>query len=150
MLEAHGLSMQLADGRWLFKNTDIMLNKGDVLVLRGPSGAGFVYTLASFFLHVSVVPYDLCAGLTDFTNCSKTTLLKCLAELVPYTSGSIKLNGKTPSEYGIPNWRSKVMYVPQRPAVHAGTPLDFFNVVKNFASQKNKTTLGDPVCNPVA
>ncbi|KAL1927745.1 hypothetical protein VTP01DRAFT_3566 [Rhizomucor pusillus] len=115
MLEAHGLSMQLADGRWLFKNTDIMLNKGDVLVLRGPSGAG------------------------------KTTLLKCLAELVPYTSGSIKLNGKTPSEYGIPNWRSKVMYVPQRPAVHAGTPLDFFNVVKNFASQKNKTTLGDPV-----
>lgn len=45
MLEAHGLSMQLADGRWLFKNTDVILNKGDVLVLRGPSGAGYVKAL---------------------------------------------------------------------------------------------------------
>ena len=40
MLEATGLSLQLDDGRYLFKNVDIHLNQNDVLVLRGPSGAG--------------------------------------------------------------------------------------------------------------
>lgn len=40
MLEATGLSLQLDDGRYLFKNVDIHLSQNDVLVLRGPSGAG--------------------------------------------------------------------------------------------------------------
>jgi ABC-type multidrug transport system ATPase subunit len=40
MFEAQGVSMQLEDGRWLFKQVDIELEKGDILVLRGPSGAG--------------------------------------------------------------------------------------------------------------
>ncbi|KAI9488458.1 P-loop containing nucleoside triphosphate hydrolase protein [Zychaea mexicana] len=114
MLEATGLSMQVGDGRWLFKDIDIYLCKGDVLVLRGPSGAG------------------------------KTTLLKCLAELVPYDEGEVKLYGKEAAEYGVPLWRSRVMYVPQRPAIHTGTPLDLFNMAKNFASQKEKKNLGDP------
>ncbi|KAG2220770.1 hypothetical protein INT45_012263 [Circinella minor] len=114
MLEATGLSMQVGDGRWLFKEIDIYLSKGDVLVLRGPSGAG------------------------------KTTLLKCLAELVPYDEGQVKLHGKEATEYGIPLWRSRVMYVPQRPAIHTGTPMDLFNMAKNFASQKEKKTLDDP------
>lgn len=30
------------------------------------------------------------------------------------------------------------MYVPQRPSVHPGTPLDFFKMVKKYASQKHK------------
>ncbi|CAO3701181.1 hypothetical protein G6F70_000321 [Rhizopus microsporus] len=114
MFEAQGVSMQLEDGRWLFKQVDIELEKGDILVLRGPSGAG------------------------------KTTLLKCLAELVPYTTGRSYLNGQTPSQYGIPMWRSRVMYVPQRPAVHPGTPMDLFNMAKNYASQKGKY-IGDPI-----
>ncbi|KAI9012093.1 P-loop containing nucleoside triphosphate hydrolase protein [Phycomyces nitens] len=114
ILESKGLSMQLDDGRWLFKDIDIELEKGDILVLRGQSGAG------------------------------KTTLLKALAELIPYTSGGSKLFGKSPQEYGIPQWRAQVMYVPQRPAIHPGTPLDLFETVKKYASQKGKT-FGDPV-----
>lgn len=82
---------------------------------------------------------------TEYLITSKTTLLKCLAELVPYDQGTIKLMGKSPSEYGIPQWRSRVMYVPQRPAVHSGTPLDLFNMAKNFRSQKEKASMGDPV-----
>lgn len=74
----------------------------------------------------------------------KTTLLKCLAELVPYTEGEISLNGKSPLVFGIPNWRSKVMYVPQRPAVHPGTPMDLFNMAKKYSSQKGKC-FDDPV-----
>lgn len=37
------------------------------------------------------------------------------------------------------------MYVPQRPAIHAGSPMDLFNMAKNFASQKEKKAFGDPV-----
>lgn len=36
------------------------------------------------------------------------------------------------------------MYVPQRPAVHPGTPLDLFRMVTKYASQKNKQ-FGNPV-----
>lgn len=77
---------------------------------------------------------------------SKTTLLKCIAELVPYESGTIKLHNKTANDYGVPLWRSRVMYVPQRPAIHSGSPMDLFNMAKNFASQKEKKAFGDPVC----
>jgi ABC-type iron transport system FetAB ATPase subunit len=49
------------------------------------------------------------------------------------------------NDYTVPIWRSRVMYVPQRPSVHPGTPLDFFNMVKKFASQKNKKKIDDPV-----
>lgn len=114
MFEARGMSMQLGDGRWLFKDVDLELEKGDCCVLRGPSGAG------------------------------KTTLLKCLAELIPYIAGTSHLCGQTPSQYGIPVWRSRVMYVPQRPAIHPGSPMDLFNMAKKYASQKGKY-LDDPV-----
>lgn len=69
---------------------------------------------------------------------SKTTLLKCISELIPYEKGYCTLNDKSVSDYTVPIWRSKVMYVPQRPSVHPGTPLDFFQMVCKYASQKNK------------
>ncbi|CAO3643377.1 unnamed protein product [Cunninghamella blakesleeana] len=113
MFEAKGFSMKVSNDRWLFRDISLNVEKGDVLILRGPSGSG------------------------------KTTLLKCLAELVPYESGEAALYEKTASDYGIPQWRSKVMYVPQRAAIHPGTPLDLFNMAKSFQSQKSKT-FGDP------
>ncbi len=36
------------------------------------------------------------------------------------------------------------MYVPQRAATHPGTPMDFFSMVKKFASQKDRE-IDDPV-----
>lgn len=75
---------------------------------------------------------------------SKTTLLKCIAELIPYDEGHCKLFDKGINDYSIPVWRSRVMYVPQRPATHPGTPMDFLRMVKKYASQKNKE-LDDPV-----
>ncbi|KAG1444928.1 hypothetical protein G6F56_010103 [Rhizopus delemar] len=114
LFEAHNISMKISEGRWLFKDISFNLEKGNILVLRGPSG------------------------------CGKTTLLKCLAELVPYNQGHSKLNDKDVDQYTVPIWRSRVLYVPQRPSVHPGSPFDFFNLVKSYASQKNKE-LGDPV-----
>ncbi|KAF1803997.1 P-loop containing nucleoside triphosphate hydrolase protein [Mucor lusitanicus] len=114
MFQAHDISMQLPDGRWLFRDISFELEEGDTLVMRGPSGVG------------------------------KTTLLKCIAELIPYEKGYCTLYDKDVNDYTIPVWRSRVMYVPQRPAVHPGTPMDFFNMVKKYASQKSKT-VDDPV-----
>lgn len=91
----------------------------------------------SFFL-------NLYNNLIYFYRNSKTTLLKCIAELIPYEKGYCTLHGKDVNGYTIPIWRSRVMYVPQRPAVHPGTPMDFFNMVKKYASQKSKK-LDDPV-----
>lgn len=68
----------------------------------------------------------------------KTTLLKCLAELIPYTNGYSTLHGKKPRDYGVPVWRARVMYIPQRPSAHPGCPLDLFRTVKRFSSQKHK------------
>lgn len=67
-----------------------------------------------------------------------------MAELVPYESGTSLLHGKKASDYGIPSWRSKVMYVPQRAAIHPGSPMDLFEMAKKFQSQKGKS-FGDPV-----
>ncbi|GAB5591467.1 hypothetical protein Unana1_06367 [Umbelopsis nana] len=103
------------DGSVLFKNVSLSLERGDVLTLRGPSGVG------------------------------KTTLLKCLAELIPHESGTSLLDGKKVSDMGVPVWRSKVMYVPQRPSAHAGTPLDLFRQASKYASQAKKEHLGDPI-----
>ncbi|ORZ25641.1 P-loop containing nucleoside triphosphate hydrolase protein [Absidia repens] len=115
MFEAKGVSMKLSNGRWLFRDINLSVDKGQVLVLRGPSGAG------------------------------KTTLLKCLAELIPYEEGATtSLHGKKVTDYGIPSWRSKVMYVPQRAAIHPGSPMDLFEMAKKFQSQKDKS-FGDPV-----
>lgn len=129
------------DGSALFKNVSIELGRGDVLTLRGPSGVG----------QVSQTRFP--STLTHYRSnnntllCSKTTLLKCLAELIPYESGTSLLDGKKVTDMGVPVWRSRIMYVPQRPSAHAGTPLDLFRQASKYASQAKKAHLGNPVSN---
>jgi len=36
----------------------------------------------------------------------------------------------------MPNYRTKVQYIPQRPSLLPGTPLDFLNRIKSFQSRK--------------
>ncbi|KAI9292615.1 P-loop containing nucleoside triphosphate hydrolase protein [Neoconidiobolus thromboides FSU 785] len=102
------------EGSRLFSDISFKLNEGDILTIKGPSGSG------------------------------KTTILKCLAELIPFEMGGFTLNNQTPEQLTIPIWRSKVMYVPQRPAILPGSPRDFFEKVHKFSSNKKKE-LGDPV-----
>lgn len=74
----------------------------------------------------------------------KTTLLKCLAYLIPFEKGECKLRDETVGN-NVPLWRTKVMYVPQTPVDHPGTPNDLFQKIQAFASQKNRTDHGNPV-----
>lgn len=97
------------DNRWLFRGVSFSVEPGEIVCLSAPSGSG------------------------------KTTLLRCLAELSVYDTGSIRLDGMTPQAYGIPQYRTKVQYLPQRPGLLPGTPRDFFERIKQFASRTNVT-----------
>ena len=53
----------------------------------------------------------------------KSLLLRAVAGLDP-SDGECRLHGKTPAEWGVPRYRSRVMYVPQRPSFAAGMVAD--------------------------
>ncbi|KIK57817.1 hypothetical protein GYMLUDRAFT_46021 [Collybiopsis luxurians FD-317 M1] len=71
------------------------------------------------------------------SGCGKTTFLKCLAHLNLYT-GKILFHGKTPKSYGIPVYRTKVAYVPQRPPLLPGSPRDFLSAAFSFGARRKK------------
>ena len=53
----------------------------------------------------------------------KSLLLRAVVGLDP-SDGECRLHGKTPAEWGVPRYRSRVMYVPQRPSFATGTVAD--------------------------
>ncbi|KAJ1968077.1 hypothetical protein H4R35_006526, partial [Dimargaris xerosporica] len=100
---------------YLWYDIHLDVEPGDTIVIQGPSGVG------------------------------KTTLLRAVAQLTDYDAGSLYLCHHTPQSLGIPVWRSRVMYVPQQPAILPGSPLDFFFKVKQFQSHWGKEQWDDPV-----
>jgi len=74
----------------------------------------------------------------------KTTLLKCIAHLDLY-SGHVLFKGKLPTHYGIPAYRTKVLYIPQRPSLLPLTPRDFVFAIMSFAARKRQTRGFGPV-----
>ncbi|EPZ35630.1 P-loop containing nucleoside triphosphate hydrolase protein [Rozella allomycis CSF55] len=98
----------------IFEHVSIEAKPGDLVVVRGPSGIG------------------------------KTTFLKALAHLIPLKHGKITLNSQTFEDYGAADWRTKVLYVPQRAPTMEISPTSYFNRIKSFKSQKKRKIL-DPV-----
>ncbi|KAF9161907.1 hypothetical protein DFQ26_004028 [Actinomortierella ambigua] len=94
------------------------------------------------------VDVDLKEGILAITGPSgvgKSTLLKCICQIIPLDEGQLWLRGKTPEELTFPVWRSKVMYVPQRTPVMEGTPMDFLETARSFAVyKKRKDSFDDP------
>ncbi len=80
-----------AGGRDLFAGVDLRLEAGERVALWGESGIG------------------------------KTSLLRVIAQLDDARAGELRLDGETPEEVGIPAYRRRVLYVPQRPALFAAT-----------------------------
>jgi len=72
----------------------------------------------------------------------KTTLLKCISHLNVY-NGQILYRGRTAKAFGVPHFRTKVAYVPQRPSLLPGTPREFLAVVSSFSSRKIPKSVGD-------
>lgn len=61
---------------------------------------------------------DFCAIMGQ-NGCGKTTLLKCIANLLPVKTNTIFINGKDTTTYSIKNLARQIAFVPQH------TPLDF-------------------------
>jgi len=74
--------------------------------------------------------------LTGKSGSGKSTMLKCLAHLNLY-KGEIEYHGQSPISFGIPEYRTRVLYVPQRPALLPGSPRDFFETIHRFKSRQN-------------
>ncbi|GLB34834.1 putative ABC transporter [Lyophyllum shimeji] len=69
------------------------------------------------------------------SGCGKTTLLRCIAHLILY-EGQVLYRGSTPKAYGIPSFRTRMLYVPQRPSMLPGTPQDFLRMITSLDAHK--------------
>ena len=67
----------------------------------------------------------------------KSLLLRAVAGLDP-SDGECRLHGKTPAEWGVPRYRSRVMYVPQRPSFAPGTVADAMAQPFGFGVQQHR------------
>lgn len=54
----------------------------------------------------------------------KSSLLRALSHLEAQTGGTVTLDGKTPSEWGVPAYRRRVLRLSQRPAFKPGSVHD--------------------------
>lgn len=94
------LSLQARDlglhdsGRWVWRHLSLTVDPGERVALRGPSGSG------------------------------KTALLLTLAGLIPATEGSVRLGGRPMAQWWMPDYRSRVGYLAQRPALDEADSVD--------------------------
>lgn len=93
LFEARDLTVSLRGDEGHLRVLDganLALAAGEIVDVTGPSGAG------------------------------KTTLLRALAFLLPGVSGAVLLDGASPHDLGLEEWRSAVALLPQKPALMAG------------------------------
>jgi putative ABC transport system ATP-binding protein len=92
MLEAHRVGRVAADrDRWLLRDVSLSMTSGQRVGLVGPSGSG------------------------------KTLLLRALALLDPLDVGELTWRAEPVTRQSIPHYRSRVIYLHQRPALQEGT-----------------------------
>lgn len=94
--------------RTILSNLSFRVRSGETLFIRGPSGVG------------------------------KSLLLRCLAYLDVFESGTLKLNGHAPAELGVPRWRALVSYVHQGRVNRPGTPTELYFTAQQLCGQQGR------------
>lgn len=95
--------------RWVWRRLDLRLGAGDRLAVVGPSGSG------------------------------KTLLLRSLAGLDRLDEGEVAWNGAPIEADGLPGHRARVGYLPQTPALFAGTVADNLRAPFDLAVHAGRT-----------
>lgn len=92
LLEADGVGRRAPDGgTWLLRGVSLAVAPGERVAVTGPSGAG------------------------------KSLLLRALALLDPVDEGEVRWRGDPVAPEAVPEFRSRVQYLHQRPAVFDGS-----------------------------
>ncbi|KAG5635862.1 hypothetical protein H0H81_009845 [Sphagnurus paluster] len=120
LLELRDISC-LRDGKPIFSHVNITVNQGE------SASCSRVATLTFAAGDILVLRGKSGSG--------KTTLLKCIAHLVLY-DGEVLYCGSTPKAFGVPSFRTRVLYVPQRPSMLPGTPRDFLTTITALEAHK--------------
>lgn len=97
------------DQRWLWQNVSFDLLPQMRLGLVGPSGSG------------------------------KTLLLRSLVNLDPIQVGDIIFADRSLSQWSLPLYRTRVLYLPQRPSLFEGTVEQNLTMVLQFSGHRHRT-----------
>lgn len=99
------------EGRVLWRDFRLDLHPGESVAVTGPSGSG------------------------------KSLLLRTLAGLDPIDGGEVRFEGRTQHSWPMPEYRARITYLPQRPALFEGTVLD--NLRRPFALKVHRERVFD-------
>lgn len=117
ILEVRGAGRRLPDESagadevgvsWLFRHLHLEVRCGELVSLQGPTGSG------------------------------KTLLLRALAGLDPLNEGQILLEGRDFSEWPAPEYRRRVVYLHQDPALFPGTVEENLRAPFSFAAHEDR------------
>ncbi|KFI83608.1 MULTISPECIES: ABC transporter ATP-binding protein [Bifidobacterium] len=108
------------NGKTLFSNLSLHLERGEIVDLTGPSGSG------------------------------KSHVLMALALLDPHASAKLTLEGRDSSSFTPESWRRNVVYLPQRPVLTSDTVLDAVLLPFGFSINRNAKGLRPQTAKPVA
>ncbi len=99
MLEIKDLNHTYSDGKVAIKNINLTVENGDIYGFVGPNGAG------------------------------KSTTIKSIVGILPYTSGSIKVNGRDVIRDSIAV-KQEIAYIPDNPDLYEGlTGIQYLNFI---------------------
>ena len=143
VLEVIDLKRVVGD-RTIITDLSFTVRAGDIIFIRGASGVGKSLLLRSLaYLDPIQVKTNSRMPMQWSTPNPSLPLLLMLhygivlllhANAVTHgfhaQGGTLLLNGKTPQQLGVPNWRTQVTYVPQSRTQQKGTPSELY-----FAAQ---------------
>ncbi|MEO0534018.1 MAG: ATP-binding cassette domain-containing protein [Cyanobacteria bacterium P01_A01_bin.123] len=107
-------------GRWLWQGVTFALKPHMRLGLVGPSGSG------------------------------KTLLLRALVRLDSCQAGTVSFAGKSLSQWSLPIYRTKVIYLPQRPSLFEGSVEQNLKMVFQLSAHRDRTYDRDRTLNDLA
>jgi len=117
------------------------MSAGPLIELRNISCSKDSTQLVFKYVNLAINQGDIVV-LRGKSGSGKTTLLKCIAHLILY-GGDILYRGSPPSKYGIPYYRTRVLYVPQRPSLLPGSPQDFLLALSSLDAHKKARSSGN-------